>query len=215
MENINRDIDAQIDKANNRTILIISALILIVGFHLASWGSYSLEIRFLQLRDLTGLASAKSMDRMAKICLELKKYSCAEYAYSREAQIDKNQISKFAEYQMSRRKFKEAAQSLRNHLKTAKKDTTAMLTYAKALGELGQIDEAARYYEHVIGSQSRVLQPEVVKAYVKDLAKAKRYSQAQAVILRARKTHARAARFMEQEYRLLEAGTAGPRTASK
>lgn len=215
MQNYNSEIDAQIDKANNRTIVIVSAVIVLVAVHLATWGSYSLEIRYLQLRDLTGLASASSMDRMAKICVELKKYSCAEYAYSREAQIDKNQISKFAEYQMSRRKFKEAAQSLRNHLRTAKKDTTAMLTYAKVCGELGQIDEAARYYEHIIGSQARVLQPEVVKAYVKDLAKAKRYSQAQAVILRARKTHARASRFMEQEYRLLDAGTAGPRTASK
>jgi hypothetical protein len=215
LQNINSDIDAQIDKANNRTILIISAVILLAAFHLASWGSYSLEIRYLQLRDWTGTASAKSMDRMAKICFDLKYYNCAEYAYSREAQIDKNQISKFAEFQMSRHKFKEAAQALRNHLKTAKRDTAAMLTYARALGELGQIDEAARYYEHVIGTQARTLQPEVVKAYVKDLAKAKRYTQAQAVILRARKTHARAAHFMEQEYRLLEAGNTGPRTAAQ
>lgn len=211
----NREIDEQIDKANRRAIVVISTIIVLVAFHLASWGSYSLEIRFLQLRDLTGLASVKSMNRMADICLELKKFRCVEYSYVRAAQIDKGQTAKLAEYQISRRKFKEAAQALREHLRSAKKDNTAMLLYAKTLGELGQIDEAARYYEHILGSQSRKLQPEVVKSYVKDLARAKRYSQAQAVILRARKTHARAGRFMEQEYRLLEAGNGGPRTAAK
>ena len=63
-------------------------------------------------------------------------------------------------------------------------------------------------------AQARVLQPQVIKNYVTDLARAKRYTQAQAVILRMRRNHARAGQFMEQEFRLLDATNYGRQTAS-
>ena len=214
MQNPNNSIDAEIDKANRRMIIVLSTIIVVVAMHLASWGSHSIEIRWLQVRDLTGTASVNSMDRMVQICTELKKHSCVEYAYTRMAQIDKSKTNKLAEYQMSRRKFREAAQNLKTHLTTAKKDSTAMYLYARTQGELGNVDEAATYYEKALQMHARVLQPEVVKNYVKDLARAKRYSQAQAVIIRARRVNAKASRFMEQEYRLLDA-TNGRHTAAK
>jgi tetratricopeptide (TPR) repeat protein len=214
MPSRDRRVDERLERANMRTIIVISTAILVIALHLAVWGSYSLEIRILQARDLVGLASVKSSQRMADICTELKKYNCVEYAYTRMAKIDKTKTYKLAEYQISRRKFVDAAKTLKTHLSTSKKDSTAMLLYARALGELGQIDEAATYYEKTMAMHARVLQPDVVKSYVKDLARAKRYTQAQAVILRARRVNAKASRFMEQEYRLLDA-TNGRSTASK
>lgn len=210
---MNGSVDAEIDKANRRIIFAVSTTILVVAVHLASWGSHSLEIRWLQLRDLTGMASTTSMDRMVQICTELKKHSCVEYAFIRMAQIDRSKTNELAEYQMSRRKFKEAAQNLKAYLGTTKKDSRALLLFARAQGELGRIDEAVVYYEKALQMQAHVLQPEVVRNYVKDLARAKRYSQAQAVIIRARRVSAGNSRFMEQEYRLLDA-TNGRQTAS-
>jgi len=186
-----------------RFVVGLSVAILVVFFQLGSWGSHALEIRWLQARDLVGMNSIESLDRMAAICQELKKMNCVEYAFKRQAQIDKRKTARLAEFQMSRNKFKDAVYALGAYLKTTKQDSQAMMLYARALSEDGQIDKAIHYYETMLRSQVRVLKPELVKNYVRDLSRAKRYTQAQAVILRTRRAHARAAGFMERELRIL------------
>lgn len=192
--------EQKFEQRNRNLIIGISVGVLVLFFHLATWGSYSLEVRFLQLRHITGMGSIKSLDRMVAICTELKYYDCIESSYARQARIDARYSSRLADYQMTRHKFKEAAQSLRQYVRTAKKDPKAFTLYAKATGEIGQIDEAAKYYEYAIAGAG-IRQTETVQSYVKHLTRAKRFAQAQNVILRARRTHKPG--FMDSEYRVI------------
>jgi hypothetical protein len=210
----NNSVDEKLDQSTMKLVIGISITILVVFMQLGSWGSHAAEIRWVQLRDLVGMNSMQSLNRMAEICQELKKMNCVEYAYKRQAQLDKKQTSRLAEFLISRNKFKDAANALGLYLKTAKQDSKAMLLYARALSEDGQIDKAIHYYERMMTTQMRVLQPELIQNYVRDLSRAKRYTQAQAVILRTRRMNARAAHFMEQEFRILGELSAVRQTAS-
>ncbi len=199
------DIEAKLESNTQKWTIGICVAILTLILNFASWGTHLLEIRWVQLRDVSGMGSVQSFDRMAAICTELKKYDCIEYAYKRASQIDKTKTKRFAEFLVTRRKFKDAALWLSHYIKTSKQiDAPAMQLYAKVLSELGRSEEALGLYEQIIQTQKRVFQPEIIHNYVKELAKAKRYSQAQALILRTRKAHSRvASRFMEQEFRIL------------
>lgn len=187
----------------NLQILVGLALMMIVTLaHLGSWGSYALEIRWLQLRDLTGTASSENYEHMAVICKELKKMDCAEYAYFRQSRLMPNNRIKLAEFQMSRHKFNEATKTLRDYV-SDKKDPSAYFTYARALGEAGKIDEAAHCYETLLDGSGKKLSQEIVDSYVKHLARAKRYEQARDVIVKVRRRFSKPRNFMESEMRIL------------
>lgn len=192
--------DQKFEERNRNLVIGISVGVLVLFFHLATWGSYSLEVRLLQTRHILGLGSIKSLDRMVAICTELKYYDCIEGSYARQARIDARFSSRHAEFLMTRHKFAEAAQSLRAYVKVAKKDPQAFTLYAMSMGEIGKIDEAAKYYEYALAAQG-LRKTDLVQSYVKHLTRAKRYAEAQSVILRARK--ANKPNFMDSEFRVI------------
>jgi tetratricopeptide (TPR) repeat protein len=205
-----KDVDAKIELHNMRFVIGFSALVVLAFVQVATWGNHALEIRFLQVADKTGLVSVEQMERMAKICLELKKRDCVEYAYLRQSQLDKRNAVRLAEFQMSRGKYPEAVATLKTHVAQNKQDLRAYMVYAEALTEIGRYDEAAKYYEYLI-SKSQALPTEAAKNYVKCLSRAKRYDQAQNVIYKIRKDYPGTARFMDSELRVL-AGLKSPST---
>lgn len=193
--------EKNVERHNLKLIVGISVAVLVVMSQLGSWGNYALEIRWLQFRDMTGTASVATYDRMAAICQDLKKLSCVEYALSRESKIEPKSSLKLAEFQLSRNKFKEAAKSLKSYVST-KQDAAAYLTYARALSASGQVDEATRYYEMLINSRAKKVPTEVTENYVRHLAKARRFEQAENVILKMRQRQG-APHLMETELRAL------------
>ena len=204
----------------NMRIVVGASAALLVGFmHLASWGSHAIEVRWLQARDLIGFATVANMERMAAICEELKKPRCVEYTFRRQAQIDITRSSQLAQYLIDRKKFTEAAESLKPYVyaKAKTPDFLALGLYAQALGQSGHIDEATHFYERIMTSRqkdARSMKKTMLQNYVRDLARAKRHSQAQAVIIRMRRA-LRAPRLMAQEMRILTALTTNRQTASK
>lgn len=204
-----KDIDAKMERNNMRFVIGFSALLLLAFIQVATWGNHALEIRFLQVADKTGLASVEQMERMAKICVELKKRDCVEYAYLRQSQLDKRNAVRLAEFQISRGKYPEAVATLKTYVASNKQDMRAYMVYAGALTEIGRYDEAVKYYEYLI-SKSQTLPTEAAKNYVKCLARAKRYEQAQNVIYKIRKSYPGTARFMDGELQVL----AGLKSAS-
>ncbi len=203
LSNAESHIENNAERTNLRLLAALSLAAIVTLGHLGSWGSYSVEIRWLQLHDLIGTASSSSYERMIDICKELKKSACVEYAYSRQARLEPKSRMKFAEFLISRNKFKEAANALKPYVDSSTKDPVAFLSYARALGEAGQIDEATRYYEYVINGKARSLTTEAAESYVKHLARAKRYDQAQKVIYRIRRQHLKNSNFMGSELRIL------------
>lgn len=203
------DVDAKLEKNNLRFVIGFSALLVFAFVQVATWGDHALEIRWIQLADQTGLASVDQLERMAKICVELKKRDCAEYAYLRQSQIDKRNAVRLAEFQISRGKYREALASLKTYVATNKNDLRAYMVYAQTLTELGRYDEAVQYYEYLL-SKAQSLPTDATKNYVKCLARAKRYEQAQNVIYKIRKTYPGTARFMDGELRVLAGLKSGP-----
>lgn len=193
-------IDAKLEQNHMRIVVIISIVVLVGFCNLVSWGSYTFEMRMLQLRDLVGMSSVASLDRMAAICEELKKFNCIEYAYSRQAKIEPKMTIRYAQYQMTRHKWKEAALTLKGYVARKGADPKAYGLYAQALSEAGQIDEAIKYFEYAI-HRTRATQ-DVIQAYVKHLSRNRRFDQALSVILRYRKAKPN---FMESEYRIIMA----------
>jgi tetratricopeptide (TPR) repeat protein len=197
-----KDVDAKMERHNMRFVIGFSVLLLLAFMQVATWGSHALEVRFLQAADKVGLTSVQQMERLAKICVELKKRDCVEYAYLRQSQLDKRNGVRLAEFQISRGKYTEAVATLKTHVAHNKQDMHAYLVYAGALTEIGRYDEAIKYYEYLI-SKAQTLPSAAAASYVKCLARAKRYEQAQNVIYKIRKTYPGTARFMDSELRVL------------
>ncbi len=210
----NADVDAKLERHNLRFVLSFSALLVFAFVQVATWGDHALEIRWIQVADKTGLASVEQLERMAKICVELKKRDCVEYAYLRQSQMDKRNAVRLAEFQMSRGKYREALGSLKTYVASNKQDFRALMVYAEALTEVGRFDEAAQYYEYII-SKAQTLPNEAVKNYVKCLARAKRYQQAQNVIYKVKKTYPGTTGFMDGELRVLAGLKSGPAPNAK
>lgn len=204
------DVDAKLERNNLRAVVGISVLLVLVFTQLSAWGNHALEIRWLQAADKTGLASVAQLERMAVICAELKKRDCVEYAYARQAAIDKKNAVRLAEYLISRHKYPEAIKLLKTYVAANKQDMQAYMVYAGALTETGKYDEAAKYYEYLI-SKSQGLPAEAAQNYVKCLARAKRYEAAEKVIYKIRRAYPGTQKFMDGELRVL-AGlkSAGP-----
>lgn len=175
--------------------MIAIAGTIVAGFLVAT---SSFEMRWLQLRSMIGASSVSSLDRLAALCEDLKKTSCVEKALADQARIDSKRTTKYASYLMSRRKFNEAAQVMNKYVQRGKADTAAYATLAEALAESGRMDEAAQYFERSIAGKHPSM--DHVQLYVKSLARAKRFDQALAVILRVRRTQVNA---LPSEYRII------------
>lgn len=184
----------QAEKSESR-ILVITAGMLIIGFILAS---SNVELRWLQTRDFVGLSSMKSLERLAKVCTQLKDQDCVEHALARQAKFDPSRTPRHAEFLMGRSKYKEAAKAMRKYIAGGKADANSQILFARALAESGKMDEASKYFERAIQGQKPAT--EHIQIYVKYLTRAKRFDQALATILRVRRIRTNA---LPVEYRVI------------
>lgn len=182
------------EKSDSRMMIGLAGVFVFGFILLAS----SVELRWLQTRDFIGLSSLKSLERLAQICTQLHKPDCIEHALSRQAVFDPQRSVLQADYLISRQKYKQAATALRKHIASGKADVNAYATFARALAESGQMDEASKYFERVLSSKSPSIAH--IQTYVKYLTRAKRFDQALSVILRVRRKHGNA---LPVEYRVI------------
>jgi len=172
---------------------------------LGTWGSHSLEIIPLEAGELLHINSSNDNERLAQIGMDLKKYDMVEKEYYHLAQQAPANWARLAKFQMSRKEFREAADSYGRYFASAngKIDIDARFDYAKALAEIGQIDDAAKNFEYVLGSRPGIRQVTVIEHYVTMLVKAERFDQAQRVIEHVRRQDPSASRFMDTEYKVI------------
>jgi len=181
--------------------VVLTSLFIITGFiQLANWGSNSFEIMFLKVSEWTGTVSVGELERMAKICLEAKKYNCAEARYAQIANKEPSTYLRLGKLQIAMSKYPEAVDSLRTYLARNEQDLEGMYLYGRALGEVGQVDAAARYYNRVIDAKPKVVPVTVVQNYVKLLVRHGRLGDARNVIDRIRKRDISVSGFMTEEY---------------
>jgi tetratricopeptide (TPR) repeat protein len=106
---------------------------------------------------------------------------------------------------MSRGHYQEAVNTYRTFFSKGGVDLEASYNFARALGQVGMVDEASKYFDYVLGAKPDVVQVTVVQNYVKLLMEANRLDQAQKLIEGVRKQSETSAYFMEDEFKKIQA----------
>jgi tetratricopeptide (TPR) repeat protein len=190
------------------------AIALVAGFmQVVSWDNHAIEVIPLQIKSLVGASSNDDLEKMAAICMDRKKYDCVEQQYTRLAEGNPANTLRLGKFQMSRARYQEAVNTYRNFFAKGGVDLEGSYNFARALGQVGQIDEAAKYYTYVIDAKPDVLQVTVVQNYVRLLMVANRLDQAKQLIEGVRKKNDASAYFMEDEYQKIT-GKSGPAAKS-
>lgn len=189
----------------------IAVFIVASYIQMSNWDSHSLEIIPLKAKETLGMKSVEDSNRLAEICLELKKWDCTEAEYLTVAKQDPTQVLRLANFQMKRGKFNEAAQTFYSFFQAGGQDLEASYSYAKALTKLGEVDEAVKYFDQVLAARPDVRQVTVVQNYVKLLMEHQRYDQAKALIVGIRKQDPTADMFMESEFKEIKELTTASR----
>lgn len=180
---------------------VIFALILVSGFlQIVNWNQYSLAVIPLQVKELAGLSTPQDSEKMAAICMERHKYDCVERMYKAVANLSPTNLVRLAKFQTKREEYQQASQTFQKFFQNGGVDLEASYQYAQALGSIGQVDQAAKYYDYVLGAKPGTLQVTVVQNYVKLLMDANRYDQAKKLIENVRSRGANASMFMEPEF---------------
>ena len=155
------NVEKQTQKRTERSSLymvIALAVVIALGFmHVVSWGSYSLEVLPIEAARLFGMDSTDSVRRLAEICLDTKKLDCVESMYTRLALVEPNGLARLGKFQFSRMKYVEAAESFRQFFTKSGQsgqDLDAAYLYARALSEVGRVEEASKYYDYVFRAAS-------------------------------------------------------------
>jgi tetratricopeptide (TPR) repeat protein len=187
VSNSEEKVDHQLQK-KTMTVMGALATIWIAGYvQLANWDKHALSIIPIAIKSMVGAHDASDAEAKAGICMDLKKWDCVETEYLTVAQTNPNQFIRAGGFQMKRAKYNEAAQSYYKFFQSGGQDLEASYNYAKALAELGQVDEAVKYFDQVLAAKPDTLQITVVTNYVKLLMKHKRYDQAKILIEKVRK----------------------------
>lgn len=194
-------------QTEKQTIVIFTSVVIVTVLafvQLLNWDKYALEMIPLKIKSTIGMTSVSDSNRSAEICMELKKWDCVESNYKTVAIVDPSQLSRLGHFLMKRGKFSDAAQSYYAHFKNGGNDLESSYNYAKALAQLGQVDDATKYFEQVLAARPDVLQVTVIQNYVKLLMDHQRYDQARRLIQDIRGKSPESGLFMESEYKKIK-----------
>lgn len=184
----------------------MSALFIVAFIHAVNWGPYFFEAIPLKAKSIVGMARAQDYKRLALICMDLKDSACVERMLSAEVNLNPKDLDLLAELgnvQMLSKRYANSVQTYGKYFRLGGKSLDASYAYAKALGEVGQVDQAIKHYERILASKPNTLQITVTHAYVQMLIKNGRNQKAFAVIKAIRSKGENAAFFMETEIRKL------------
>jgi tetratricopeptide (TPR) repeat protein len=188
----------------SRISLVTFSILLLAGFmHLMNWGTYSLTVLPLQVKTWLSLDSSDDDEKLAGICLELSHLDCVERLYVHQASLDASGLIRLGKFQFERHEFVRASEAFHKYLDGGGKDLDAMYFYARSLVELGQLDEAVKYFDMILLAQPKVVQVTVAQSYVRTLIDHGRFSQALKVIQSLRKTSENGAQWMTIEYQVI------------
>ena len=114
---------------------------------------------------------------------------------------------------MKRAKYAEAARSYYPLFQNGTpQDIEVSYNYAKALAQIGQVDEAISYFDAILAARPDVLQVTVVQNYVKLLMAHQRYDQAKVLISKVRGSSGPAGeQFMDEEFTKIKGLTTASR----
>ena len=175
-------------KIENNTMKAMAAfgVVFVLGFaHLGSWGNHALSIPFTKIGEFTGMLSADGYRDLAKTCIELNKWQCAEDAYV-ELASERGDVEGLAQAGTLDAKLNKQQQALslyQSYEKAGGKNSQSLLSYAKILEAASQDNEASRVYEKSIAANPTSLPVQATSGLVRIMIKHGQYAEAYERIL--------------------------------
>ena len=196
-------------KAKQSTQRKIAKNIIIAGFglmagivYIGSWGSASLEIAPLKVRQWTGQLNASSADRLKNICMKSKKYDCVEKAQKSffQSSGDIKALEELGEFQYRRHKFDQAEQTYHQYFTKKGTSVKSAYNYARLLEKKGKKEHAISYYQYALKTRPHSLQVTVMRSYIDLLVQMGKTNQARQELSRLKPMITRAGSLAQQEY---------------
>lgn len=174
----------KLNKKNEKATInamVAGAVALVVVFaYLATWGSYSFEIPFVKLRQITGTLSKQGHIELAEACIGLGRYECAKSAFLEISTSlgDNSGIAMRAKLEERLGESAAALSSYAQYMRTNGKDSSAFVAYARLLENANQSEEAFKYYEGAIANAGETLPVQATTGLVRLLMKQGKYEEA-------------------------------------
>lgn len=134
-----------------RTIYSLIAFVIVSSTlyaHFANWGRHALAGPALTVREWTGTLPKDGYRRLAVMCKELGKWSCAEKAYLglHEKKGETRALVDLAEMRSSRGQIELALDAYRSYFNAGGRESSVATDFARLLETKGEEKEALRYY---------------------------------------------------------------------
>lgn len=199
---------SQVQNENRTMVALAVAAVttLLVIAHSINWGQYSLEIPFLKTGQVFGILSQKSYDRLASICVDLGKYSCARTAYIDSFQNNHTPepLAKLARLQVSMQETQVAMVTMAAYFRNGGKDADAAFLYGQLLEQSGNETEALKMYQASIQARPETLPIAATGAIIRILMKQGQYEDAHQRILEFQASAGNAKGYLNTELNQVE-----------
>jgi len=151
-----------INDIEKKTVLaMVGVTVVLVGLfaHFATWGSYGFQLPFVKLQQMTGLLSKSGYEELAKVCIQLGKYSCAKDAYVGEfnARGEKAGLANLARLQVRLGERAPALKTLEVYFQSGGQATESASLYGQLLEEANRTEEAIKAYQLAIANAGEIL----------------------------------------------------------
>jgi tetratricopeptide (TPR) repeat protein len=188
-------------------IMVALGVFLLSGLiQITQWNQYALEIIPLKTFALMGTATENDFGRLAEICLERHKYSCALDAYTNQVKINPQNLEARLSLGLLQVKLGDldaATATLSAYLKNGGDEPRARFELGKAYSKIGQPKKALSQFEGLLRERASVFQVSVTREYVNTLMQTKKWSQAKHTIEHARHKSVSYNAFMTAEYKVI------------
>ncbi|MCB0351006.1 MAG: tetratricopeptide repeat protein [Bdellovibrionales bacterium] len=187
--------------------LIIFTLILIGAIiHAINWDTYFFSIIPLKIKQMSGIAKPHELKDLAKICNIRKKNNCEVQALEKAYELDKadiNSLLRIGEIYTDSKNFYPAAKAYSLYFQNGGSTESARYQYARALGEIGQFDQAKKQFHYILRRDKKNPQFQVARSYVELLIRNRDYSTAKGIIEEYRRAGPNSALFLEKEWKAI------------
>lgn len=194
------------EKTSIQIMLVFSAVVAVGFGYLQSWGQYATTMPFTKLAQMTTGLSPQGYRDLAKACIELNKWACAEEAYI-ELTTQAGDIQGFAELGSLRNRLKQpegALQAYEAYEKRGGKDAYSLVQYGKLLEAANRDQDATTVYEKSIASSGDALPVQATNGIVRILMKQGRYEEAYVRVITFHESAQNASGYMNTELAQLQ-----------
>lgn len=214
--------EAETKKTEKKSIIAMTifAVLATIGYgHAQSWAQYATSIPFTKLQQMTTGLTNQGYRDLAKACIELNKWSCAEEAYM-ELATEARDINGYAELGSLRNRLKQpdgALQAYEYYEKQGGKDAYFLVQLGKLQEGANRDQDAMATFEKSIANSGEALPVQATSGIVRILMKQGHYEEAYERIITFRESAQNAAGYMNTELAQLEQklGTVAARKIEK